>query len=51
MIITIIGQHTENYGDDAAGLTLIQKLLKYPKVVQINVLYKRAYDKPLPVED
>lgn len=38
MEVTIINQHTQNYGDDAAGLALINELLLYNEV-NINIIY------------
>lgn len=50
MNILIIGQHTNNFGDDAAGIALIQRLLEFENVKKINVLYRYENDK-LPFED
>ena len=39
MIITIINQHTNNFGDEAAGISLIQTLLKKYDDILINIIY------------
>lgn len=50
MNILIIGQHTNNYGDEAAGIALLQRLLEIENVEKINVLYRSDNDK-LPFDD
>lgn len=39
MKITIINQHTNNFGDEAAGISLINNLFKKYKNLEINLVY------------
>lgn len=39
MKILIINQHTLNFGDDVAGISLIQNLLEYKELEKINLIY------------
>lgn len=39
MVITIINQHTNNFGDEAAGISLINNLFKKYKDIEINIIY------------
>lgn len=39
MKVLIINQHTLNFGDDIAGISLIQNLLKYDNLEKIDIIY------------
>jgi colanic acid/amylovoran biosynthesis protein len=47
MILTIVNQQGHNFGDEAAGCALVERLRRYSQVSKINVLY--ASDSPLPI--
>ena len=49
MKILIINQHTSNFGDDAAGLALVNNLLKYNFISCIEILYCMKGE--LPIKD
>lgn len=38
--ILVLGQHTNNFGDDAAGIALMQRLVSMPNVEKVTVLYR-----------
>lgn len=44
MVVTIINQHANNYGDEAACIALINKLLEFEDVKAINLIYVGAGD-------
>ena len=39
MNILIINQHTLNFGDDIAGISLLQNLLEFDDIQKINIIY------------
>ena len=49
MRIGIINQNTKNYGDDIAGITLIENLLKINDIESIELIYKM--EGLLPIEN
>lgn len=49
MKILIVNQHTNNFGDDAAGVALVNCLLKIDKIEKIELLY--CMPGFLPIED
>lgn len=49
MRILIINQHTNNFGDDLAGIALIQNLLSQKKITRIDLVYNT--NGVLPIED
>lgn len=51
MKILIIGQHTYNYGDDAAGVTLVNELLNRSEIDSISIVYRLPGTGRLPVNN
>ncbi len=47
MNVLVLGQHTDNYGDDAAGIALLQRLDAFNEVKKITVLYRFKNVKPI----
>lgn len=47
MKILIVNQHTLNFGDDAAGVALIQNLLQYKNLEKIDLFYNTAGQLPI----
>lgn len=39
MKVLIINQHTLNFGDDIAGISLLQNLLEYKQINEIDIIY------------
>lgn len=48
--ILIINQHSQNYGDDAAGTALVNRLLSSDKVSKIDIIYNSC-NVAIPVKD
>ena len=49
MNITIVNQQGHNFGDEAAGAGLLNRILQYEEVENVTVLY--ASDSILPITD
>nr|WP_083512968.1 polysaccharide pyruvyl transferase family protein [Microbacterium barkeri] len=50
--ITVVNQHTNNYGDDAAGVALVERCLSELQATQVDVFYIwDGGDGGLPVDD
>ena len=47
MRILVINQHTNNFGDDLAGVTLIQNLLRLKKLKRIDLIYNTSGKLPI----
>lgn len=47
MKVLIINQHSNNFGDDAAGCALIKMLLKVTNVTDIDIIYHSTKEIPL----